>query len=108
LTYNGLTGKTESQAERRVPERNEEAAVRKAEAHFGRCMRETSFDSTPEFKHFKTAMRGVLAVNRKRLDELVRAAKVESPPNGDPDSPGKKRVNNAKMPPTNISRERFL
>jgi hypothetical protein len=55
-------------------------------------MREPSFDSTPEFKNFKTVMRGVLAVPKERLDELVRVAKAESPRKGDPDAPGMKRV----------------
>jgi hypothetical protein len=55
-------------------------------------MKEPSFDSTPEFRHFKTVMREVLAVPKKRLDELIRAAKEESPRNSDPDAPGQKRV----------------
>jgi hypothetical protein len=55
-------------------------------------MKEPSFDSTPEFKHFKTVMRGVLAVPKERLDAMVQAAKEESPRKGDPDAPGKKRI----------------
>ena len=54
-------------------------------------MKEPSFDSTPEFKHFKTVMRGVLAVPKERLDALVLAAKEDSPRKGDPYAPGKKR-----------------
>jgi len=34
-------------------------------------MTEPSFDSTPEFQHFSEVMRGVLAVPKKRIDELV-------------------------------------
>jgi len=40
----------------------------------------------------KEVMRGVLAVPKKRLDELVARAKEESPRNGDPHAPGQKRV----------------
>jgi hypothetical protein len=49
-----------------------------------------SFDSTPEFQHFKDVMRGVLAVPKNRLDELVAKAKEESPRNGNPHAPGQK------------------
>jgi hypothetical protein len=55
-------------------------------------MKEPSFDSTPEFQHFRDVMRGVLAVPKTRLDELVQAAKDESPRKGNPHAPGKKRV----------------
>ena len=54
-------------------------------------MRAAPFDSTPEFQHFKDVMRGVLAVPKKRLDELVAIAKESSPRHGDPTAPGKKR-----------------
>ena len=40
------------------------------------------FDSTPEFQRFKEVMHSVLAVPKKRLDVLVRAAKKESPRHG--------------------------
>jgi hypothetical protein len=59
-------------------------------------MKERSFDSTPEFRHFKDVMRGVLAVPKKRLDELVQAAKNQSSRNGDPKAPGRKPINNPK------------
>jgi hypothetical protein len=59
-------------------------------------MKEPAFDSTPEFRHFKEVMRGVLAVPKKRLDELVREAKENSPRNGDPHAPGQKRVKRRK------------
>ncbi len=55
-------------------------------------MKETAFDKTPEFKHFKEVMRGVLAVPKERLYELVREAKENSPRNGDSNAPGKKRM----------------
>ena len=55
-------------------------------------MKEPSFDQTPEFAHFKTVMRGVLSVPKERLDTLIKAAKKESPRNGDPHAPGKKRA----------------
>lgn len=56
-------------------------------------MRDGPFDATPEFKHFKEVMRGVLSVSKKRLDELVRASKEHSPRSGDPKAPGRKRAN---------------
>jgi hypothetical protein len=55
-------------------------------------MKAAPFDSTPEFQHFKDVMRGVLAVPKKRLDELVQKAKEDSPRNSDPHAPGQKRV----------------
>jgi hypothetical protein len=54
-------------------------------------MKQPAFDSTSEFQHFKEVMRGVLAVPKSRLDELVSKAKKDSPRNGNPDAPGKKR-----------------
>jgi hypothetical protein len=55
-------------------------------------MKAAPFDSTPEFQHFKDVMRGVLAVPKKRLDELVQKAKDNSSRNGDPEAPGRKRA----------------
>jgi hypothetical protein len=55
-------------------------------------MKEPSFDSTPEFQHFKEVMRGVLSVPKARLDELVEQAKKDSPRANNPHAPGKKRV----------------
>ena len=57
----------------------------------GESMKAAPFDSTPEFQHFKEVMRAVLAVPKKRLDELVRKAKETSPRNGKPHAPGQKR-----------------
>jgi hypothetical protein len=37
-------------------------------------------------------MRGVLAVPKHRLNELVEAAKEHSPRKGNPNAPGEKRV----------------
>ncbi|HTU46667.1 MAG TPA: hypothetical protein VMF91_16490 [Bryobacteraceae bacterium] len=54
-------------------------------------MKEPSFDSTPEFEQFKNVMRRVIAVPKERLDELVEQAKRESPRNGNPSAPGRKR-----------------
>jgi len=53
-------------------------------------MKEPAFDSTPEFQHFTEVMRGVLSVPKKRLDELVAAAKETSPRNGNRSAPGRK------------------
>jgi hypothetical protein len=54
-------------------------------------MKEPSFDSTPEFQHFKEVMRGVLAVSKERLNELIDRAKKDSPRTRDPNAPGRKR-----------------
>lgn len=53
-------------------------------------MKEPAFDATPEFQHFTEVMRGVLSVPKKRLDELVAAAKENSPRNGNGSAPGRK------------------
>ena len=54
-------------------------------------MKEPAFDKTPEFRHFKDVMQGILSVSKTRLDELVREAKENSPRKGDPHAPGQKR-----------------
>jgi len=43
-----------------------------------------SFDSKPEFQHFKNVMRKLIAVPKAELDALVKAAKEASPRIGDP------------------------
>jgi len=53
-------------------------------------MKEPAFDATPEFEHFTDVMRSILTVPKKRLDELVRDAKENSPRKGDPRAPGQK------------------
>jgi uncharacterized tellurite resistance protein B-like protein len=75
----------------RVLDGHEEAGARQAQARFGRVMKAEQFEAMPEFQHFKDVMRGVLAVPKERLDELVAKAKEESPRNGDPHAPGQKR-----------------
>jgi len=65
----------------------------------GESMKAAPFDATQEFQHFKDVMRGVLAVPKKRLDELVREAKENSPRNGDPHAPGQKRMKRRKAKP---------
>jgi hypothetical protein len=55
-------------------------------------MKPAAFESTPKFAHFKAVMRRVLAVPKAELDELVERAKKESPRNGDPQAPGRKRL----------------
>jgi len=62
-------------------------------------MKAAPFDSTPEFQHFKDVMRGVLSVPKKRLDELVEAAKESSPRKGNPHAPGQKRVRKRRKAP---------
>jgi hypothetical protein len=61
-------------------------------------MKAERFEATPEFKHFKDVMRHVLAIPKERLDKLVRESKEASPRNGDPLSPGRKRVRRRKRP----------
>ena len=58
----------------------------------GRSMKAAPFDSTPEFQHFKEVMRAVLAVPKKRIDELVQEAKQNSPRRDNPHAPGQKRA----------------
>jgi hypothetical protein len=53
-------------------------------------MKDESFVSTPEFQRFTEVMRGVLAVPKKRLDELVAEARNNSPRNGKNNAPGRK------------------
>jgi hypothetical protein len=53
-------------------------------------MKESSFDSTPEFQRFTEVMRGLITVPKKRLDELVEAARKSSPRNGNRFAPGRK------------------
>jgi hypothetical protein len=55
-------------------------------------MKEERFDSTPEFQHFKEVMRGILAIPKTRLDELVKTSKDTSPRKDNPSAPGRKRT----------------
>ena len=59
-------------------------------------MKEPAFGSTPEFRHFKEVMRGVLAVPKARLDELVKEAEKTSPRKGNRYAPGRKRKSRKK------------
>jgi len=58
------------------------------------------FEAQPEFRHFKTAMRRLLAVPKSALDRKVRRAKKRSPRAGNPDAPGRKARNKPKTPLT--------
>src|ERR1039458_2702142 len=70
----------------------ETAGTRKETPHpSGESMKAEPFSLTPEFQHFKEVMRAVLAVPKKRLDELVRDAKENSPRKSDLHAPGQKR-----------------
>lgn len=53
-------------------------------------MEPKEFESTPEFERFRKGMRHILAVPKKRLDELVQAEKESSPRKGNPNAPGRK------------------
>jgi hypothetical protein len=50
------------------------------------------FEATPEFERFRNVMRGVLAVPKERMDELLREARDESPRKNNPSAPGRKKV----------------
>jgi hypothetical protein len=54
-------------------------------------MEPNEFEQTAEFKYFRREMRKVIRVPKSELDELVNRAKEESPRNGNPDAPGRKR-----------------
>src|SRR5260370_23384566 len=82
-TYKELTGKTGSDG--RSDLFPEAPRTRETNPHpDGESMKAAPFDSTPEFQHFKDVMRAVRAVPKKRLDELVQAAKENSPRHGEP------------------------
>jgi len=49
------------------------------------------FKAQPEFAHFKTVMKRLLAVPKAALDRKVRRAKKRSPRAGNPNAPGRKR-----------------
>jgi hypothetical protein len=49
------------------------------------------FEAQPEFQHFKTVMKRLLAVPKSALDRKVRRAKKRSPRAGNPNAPGRKR-----------------
>jgi hypothetical protein len=49
------------------------------------------FEAQPEFTHFKTVMRRLLAVPKSALDRKVRRAKKRSPRAGNPNAPGRKK-----------------
>jgi hypothetical protein len=61
-------------------------------------MKAERFESTLEFAHFKTVMRGVLSVPKEKLDILVQEAKKDSPRSGDPHAPGRKRMTKRHKP----------
>jgi hypothetical protein len=48
------------------------------------------FEAQPEFQHFKTVMKRLLAVPKSALDRKVRQAKKRSPRAGNPNAPGRK------------------
>jgi len=65
-------------------------------------MKAGAFESTPEFAHFKSVMRRVLAVPKTELDALVEQAKKDSPRNGDRHAPGRKKRRRRKRTGTSI------
>jgi hypothetical protein len=55
-------------------------------------MKEPSFDSTPDFQHFREVMRSVLKVPKARVDELVTQAEKISPRRGNPQAAGRRKA----------------
>lgn len=55
-------------------------------------MKPASFDSTPEFQHFREVMKKLITVPKAELDQLVQAAKDASPRKNNPNAPGRKRM----------------
>jgi hypothetical protein len=51
-----------------------------------------SFDTTPQFEHFRNVMRKLIAVPKAEVDELVLASKESSPRKNNPHAPGRKRA----------------
>jgi hypothetical protein len=52
----------------------------------------SSFESTPEFQHFRDVMQKIIKVPKTELDRLVREAAAASPRNGNPHAAGRKRA----------------
>jgi hypothetical protein len=52
----------------------------------------SSFESTPEFRHFREVMQKIIKVPKAELDRLVREAAEASPRKGNPHAPGRKRA----------------
>jgi hypothetical protein len=50
------------------------------------------FESTPEFQHFREAMRRVIAVPKAEMDKRVQASKDHSSRKDSPHSAGRKRA----------------
>jgi len=55
-----------------------------------RLMTAEQFESSPEFRAFKRAMKKLLKVPKTELDALARYAKETSPRAGNPNAPGRK------------------
>jgi hypothetical protein len=50
------------------------------------------FEAQPEFQHFKAVMKRLLAVPKSALDRKVKRAKKRSPRAGNPNAPGRKKL----------------
>ena len=51
-----------------------------------------SFESRPQFQHFREVMQKIITVPKTELDRLVKEAADTSPRKGNPHAPGRKRV----------------
>lgn len=51
-----------------------------------------TFDSTPEFHHFREVMKRVIAVPKAEIERRIKASKEHSPRKDNPSAPGRKRL----------------
>jgi hypothetical protein len=70
------------------PTIKEETGTR--EENIPRPLTAEEFEAQPEFSHFKTIMKRLLAVPKTALDRKVKRAKKHSPRVGNPNAPGRK------------------
>jgi hypothetical protein len=55
-----------------------------------------SFESTPEFQHFREVMRKLIKVPKAEVDQMVHDAADASPRKKNPNAPGRKRAKRSK------------
>jgi hypothetical protein len=59
-------------------------------------VKSASFESTPEFQHFRDVMRKLIKVPKAEVDQMVRDAAEASPRKNNPTAPGRKRAKRSK------------
>jgi hypothetical protein len=55
-----------------------------------------SFESTPEFQHFREVMKKLIKVPKAELDQMVQESADASPRKNNPNAPGRKRAKRSK------------